>query len=461
MVFELAQDVEELASPARLMVIGVGGAGVNAVNRMIAAGLSEVDFVVVNTDNQVLARSAAPVKICIGKKLTRGLGAGGDPEIGQKAAEEDRDLIAQHLEGVDMLFITAGMGGGTGTGASPVIAKIAKEMDILTVAVVTKPLNFEGRKRLENAERGIEALKSIVDTLIVIPNERLLSIVERQTTFMEAFQKVDEILLHATQGISELITKPGYINLDFSDVRSILKDRGGDAIMGTGIATLEEGPVEAANRAITCPLLDDIQITGAKGVLVNVTGGPNLSLPEAADAVNLIVDRAGPDADVKFGVIIDEEMTDQVKVTVIAAGFQRKQKQVRVSPRSITERITQSRDIFSSNANYSSEYQEPRRREPEREVTYAARRYPEPARRQAAEPEYQPQYESRDNFAPTFVQADEALASEPQTQEPVVEEKVEPQPQAPQESSAGLLDFGPDDYDIPAFMRKKRKASNG
>ncbi|MCD6531229.1 cell division protein FtsZ [bacterium] len=448
MVFELAQDVEEqLASPARLMVIGVGGAGVNAVNRMIAAGLGEVDFVVVNTDNQVLARSAAPVKICIGKQLTRGLGAGGDPEIGQKAAEEDRDIIAEHLEGVDMLFITAGMGGGTGTGASPIIAKIAKEMDILTVAVVTKPFNFEGRKRLENAERGIENLKSIVDTLIVIPNEKLLSIVERQTTFIEAFQKADEVLLNATQGISELITKPGYINLDFSDVRSILKDRGGDAIMGTGIATLEEGPVEAANRAITCPLLDDIQITGAKGVLINVTGGPNLSLPDAADAANLISDRAGPDADIKFGVIIDEEMTDRVKVTVIAAGFQRKQRQVRATPRSIAERIAQPRqeDIFSSGYSES---------EPVRRQEVYARRYAEPAERRHRESYDAP----RENYSPTFISPGEPVETQPQSA-PVNEAPPEPE-SAPQESSAGLLDFSPDDYDVPAFMRK-RKASNG
>ena len=446
MVFELAEDVvEEFAAPARLMVIGVGGAGVNAVNRMIAAGLSGVDFVAVNTDQQVLARSAAPVKICIGTKLTRGLGAGGDPEVGQKAAEEDRDRIAEQLEGVDMLFITAGMGGGTGTGASPVIAKIAKEKDILTVAVVTKPFNFEGKRRLENAERGIEALKSIVDTLIVIPNEKLLSIVERETTFIEAFQKADEILLNATQGISELITKPGYINLDFSDVRSVLKESGGDAIMGTGVATLEEGPVEAAHRAITCPLLDDIQITGAKGVLINITGGPNLSMPEAAEAANLIAERAGSEADIKFGVIIDEEMTDQVKVTVIAAGFQRRQKQVRVSPRSLTERITQNQgDIFSSGY---------REREPQYQETYVPRRV---AERSYREPEPAP---ARDEFSPTFIHAPEQIVE--QTQREVPESRTAPQdaPSAPQESSAGLLDFGPNDYDVPAFMRRK-KASN-
>ncbi len=445
MVFELAQDVVELSSAARLMVMGAGGAGVNAVNRMIATGLPGVDFIVLNTDNQVLERSAAPIKLCIGKKLTKGLGAGGDPEIGKKAAEEDKDIIAEHLEGVDMLFITAGMGGGTGTGASPVIAKIAKEMGILTVAVVTKPFNFEGKTRFQYAEKGLDELKSVVDTLIVIPNERLLNLVDKDTSFEDSFRKADEVLFQATQGISELITKPGLINLDFSDVRSVLKERGGDALMGTGIASQEDGTVEAARRAISCPLLDNVSIAGAKGVLINITGGPNLSLADASDAATLIADQAGQDADTKFGVVIDEELQDQVKVTVIAAGFQKKQRMRRQHTQSsISQRFNQAMDIFSAEQQeddiYDSRYNRQRRDTELRDT-----------KRDNAE---NTDVEQIPEQKPIFISA----SSETQTKE---EQNNENRAKISDNDSksAGLLDFSPDDYEIPAFIRRKRASS--
>ncbi|RKZ32589.1 cell division protein FtsZ [bacterium] len=438
MVFELVQDVEvELGSAARLMVMGIGGAGVNAVNRMIATGLDGVDFVVLNTDNQVLERSAAPRKLCIGKKLTKGLGAGGDPEIGRKAAEEDKDVIAECLEDVDMVFLTAGMGGGTGTGASPIIAKLAKEMQILTVAVVTRPFNFEGKTRFENAERGIEELKAVVDTLIIIPNEKLLSLVERDTTFTDAFCRADEVLFQATQGISELITKPGLINLDFSDVSSVLKERGGDALMGTGIATPEEGPVEAAQKAIACPLLDNVSITGAKGVLINITGGPSLSLTEAAEAASLIAEQAGQEADTKFGVVIDEEMNEQVKVTVIAAGFQKKAKLKKAyTNSSISQRFAQAMDIFSTEGEIQKNTST-NRNEMESE----------------SEAEYKPATHNRENVhAPTFIPSDkenESIIPEPN-------QESEAEINAKESTSSGLLDFSPDDYEVPAFIRKNK-----
>jgi len=449
MVFELAQDVVELSSAARLMVMGTGGAGVNAVNRMIATGLPCVDFIVLNTDNQVLERSAAPIKLCIGKKLTKGLGAGGDPEIGKKAAEEDKDIIAEQLDGVDMLFITAGMGGGTGTGASPVVAKLAKEMGILTVAVVTRPFNFEGKTRFEYAEKGLDELKGVVDTLIVIPNEKLLSLVEKETSFEDSFKKADEVLFQATQGISELITKPGLINLDFSDVRSVLRERGGDALMGTGIASQEDGTVEAARRAISCPLLDNVSISGAKGVLINITGGLNLSLVDASEAATLIAEQAGHDADTKFGVVIDEELQDQVKVTVIAAGFQKKQKMRRQqhSQSSISQRFNKSMDIFSAEKQeddtYHRNYDRQKRNNETRNINENHFENIEPM-----------QTESIPEREPTFVTASANMPAREHRNEQRIDN-----PENENSKSAGLLDFSPDDYEIPAFIRRKKASS--
>ncbi len=305
---------------ARLKVIGVGGGGGNAVNRMIAAGIKGVEFLVVNTDVQAMRASAASVKIQIGAKLTKGLGAGANPEIGKQAALEDTDRILEALSGADMIFITTGMGGGTGTGAAPIIASLAAELGALTVAVVTKPFNFEGKRRRVQAEQGIRALRDTVDTLITIPNERLLNFVERATSLGEAFKIADDILRQAVQGISDLITVPGEINLDFADVRTIMHGMG-MALMGTGVSSGEHRAVEAAQRAISSPLLEEASIEGAKGVLINVTGGSDMTLFEVHEAASIIQEAADEEANIIFGTVIDPKMKDEVKVTVIATGF--------------------------------------------------------------------------------------------------------------------------------------------
>ncbi|MFH1312868.1 MAG: cell division protein FtsZ [Candidatus Eisenbacteria bacterium] len=305
---------------ARMKVIGVGGAGNNAVNRMIFSNLQGVEFVAVNTDCQALTKSSAGTKIQIGSRITKGLGSGGDPDIGRRAAEEDRDVMSEVVDGADMVFITAGMGGGTGTGASPVVAEIAKGSGALTVAIVTKPFAFEGRRRMEQAQEGINELKRQVDTVIGIPNQKLLQVVAKDTPLLDAFALADEILLKATRGISDLITIPGEINLDFADVRTIMSEMG-DAIMGTGSASGDDRAKEAANRALRSPLLDDVSIAGAKGLLINVTGGPLMSLSEISDAANTIYDAAGSEANVIFGTAIDETLNDEIRVTVIATGI--------------------------------------------------------------------------------------------------------------------------------------------
>jgi len=304
---------------ARIKVIGVGGGGQNAVNRMIEAGLQGVEFAALNTDAQALMMSNAPTKLQIGAKLTRGLGAGSNPEIGQKAAEESREEIRQLLEGADMVFITAGMGGGTGTGGTPVVAEIAREVSALTVGVVTKPFSFEGRRRQQQAEQGIEALRDKVDTLIVIPNDRLLQVAEKKTSILEAFRLADDVLRQGVQGISDLITVPGLINLDFADVRTIMANAG-SALMGIGVASGEERAIKAAKMAISSPLLE-ASIEGARGILLNITGSSNLGLFEVNDAAEIIAEAADPEANIIFGAVIDESLRDEVRVTVIATGF--------------------------------------------------------------------------------------------------------------------------------------------
>ena len=307
-------------SPAKIKVIGVGGGGSNAVNRMIAAQLRSIDFIAANTDVQALRRSLAPTKLQLGQGLTRGLGAGGNPEIGRKSALEDTEGILELLDGADMVFITAGLGGGTGTGAAPILASLAAEIGALVVAVVTKPFGFEGRRRLQLAERGVEELRNTVDTLITIPNERLLSFVDRGTPLAEAFLIADDVLRQAVQGISDLITMPGEINVDFADVKSIMTGMG-MALMGTGIAKGENRALEAAQRAISSPLLEETSIEGARGVLINIAGGRDLTLHEVAEAARIISDAVDPDANIISGMVIDESMGDEMKVTVIATGF--------------------------------------------------------------------------------------------------------------------------------------------
>ncbi|WJP98586.1 cell division protein FtsZ [Macrococcus bovicus] len=315
-MLEFEQGFNHLAT---LKVIGVGGGGNNAVNRMIEHGMNNVEFIAINTDGQALNLSKASSKIQIGEKLTRGLGAGANPEIGKKAAEESREQIEDAIQGADMVFVTAGMGGGTGTGAAPVVAKIAKEMGALTVGVVTRPFSFEGRKRQTQAAAGVEAMKAAVDTLIVIPNDRLLDIVDKSTPMMEAFKEADNVLRQGVQGISDLIAVSGEVNLDFADVKTIMSNQG-SALMGIGVASGENRAMEAAKKAISSPLLET-SIVGAQGVLMNITGGESLSLFEAQEAANIVQDAADEDVNMIFGTVINPELQDEIVVTVIATGF--------------------------------------------------------------------------------------------------------------------------------------------
>ncbi len=308
--------VEQVAD---IKVVGVGGGGSNAVNRMIEAGLPGVEFIATNTDAQALVISDAKIRIQIGDKLTKGLGAGANHEVGKKAADEDRDKIAEAINGADMVFITAGMGGGTGTGASPVIAEVAKELGALTVAVVTKPFSFEGRKRMATAEIGIKNLREKVDSLIIIPNDRLLQVADSDTSILEGFKKADDVLRQGVQGITDLITVPGLINLDFADVKTIMAGSG-SALMGIGRANGENRAVHAAQEAISSPLLE-ATISGATGLLINITGGPNLGILEVNQASEIIAEAADPDAEIIFGTAINQDMKDEIKVVVIATGF--------------------------------------------------------------------------------------------------------------------------------------------
>ncbi|GBD28700.1 Cell division protein FtsZ [bacterium HR31] len=312
----LDRDLRRFAS---IKVVGVGGAGSNAVNRMIAAGLRGVEFIAINTDVQALALSQAERKIHIGAKLTRGLGAGGNPEVGRQAAEETKDELYDALEGADMVFVTAGMGGGTGTGGAPVVARIAREQGALTIGVVTKPFSFEGRRRAAAAEEGIRNLKEQVNTLITIPNDRLLQLVDRSVSMIEAFRVADDVLRQGVQGIADLITVPGLINLDFADVRTVMAEAG-SALIGIGVASGEDRAVRAARTAISSPLLET-SMDGARGVLLNVTGGLDLGLVEVNEAAQIIAEAADPDANIIFGAVIDEGLRDEVRITVIATGF--------------------------------------------------------------------------------------------------------------------------------------------
>ena len=315
------QRAPELENIACIRVVGVGGGGCNAVNRMIAEGISGVDFIAVNTDNQALLLSDAPVRVRVGEKLTRGLGAGGNPEQGEKAAEESVEDLYEVLKGSDMVFITAGMGGGTGTGAAPVVARVAREQGALTIGVVTRPFLFEGSKRSTSAEQGIERLKEHVDTLIVIPNDRLLELTDKRVSLAESFNMADDVLRQGIQGISELITIPGLINLDFADVKTIMSE-GGAALMAVGYGDGDDRARQAAEQAISSRLLD-VTIDGARGILFNVTGGPSMSLYDVNQAAAIIRETAHPDANMIFGAVIDENMGDKMRITVIATGFDR------------------------------------------------------------------------------------------------------------------------------------------
>lgn len=316
-MFEFDESIDQTA---KIKVIGVGGGGNNAVNTMIMADLEGVDFVAANTDAQALRKSQAPVKLQIGGKLTKGLGAGANPEVGRDAAQEDRARLGEILEGADMVFIAAGLGGGTGTGAAPVIAEVAKEQGALTVAVVTKPFSREGKQRMKKAIHGIDSLKGVVDSLIVIPNDRLLGLSGKNTSILDAFKPSDDVLRQAVQGISELITTSGLINVDFADVKAVMSERG-MAMMGIGLAEGERRAAEAAQKAISSPLLEDIDISGAKGVLVNITASSNMTMEEFDEASSIIHDKVHEDANIIIGLVINEEMGDRIKITAIATGF--------------------------------------------------------------------------------------------------------------------------------------------
>ncbi len=388
-MLEFDMDTEQFA---HIKVVGVGGGGNNAVNRMIEANLQGVQFIAINTDKQALYNSKAEYKIQIGEKLTRGLGAGANPEIGSKAAEESRDDVYQALQGADMVFVTAGMGGGTGTGAAPIVAQIAKEMGILTVGVVTKPFTFEGRRRMLHADKGIEELRKRVDTLVTIPNDRLLQVVEKRTSIVDAFKIADDVLRQGVQGISDLIAIPGLVNLDFADVKTIMHERG-LAHMGVGRASGENRAVEAAKQAIHSPLLETT-INGAKGVLLNITGGPSLGLYEINEAAAIVQEAADFEANIIFGAVIDESLKDEIRITVIATGFE------------------DGVDLALQNAQQMPQYVSP----------------------------YSPQ------------QVVQATPPPVQVVEPKVEVVV-PEPVIAEEA-AELLDAT--EYDIPTFLRKKR-----
>ena len=320
-------ELDDAVQAAKIKVIGLGGGGGNAVSRMMAAQFTGVDFIVANTDMQALRNSPAPVKVQLGAKLTQGLGAGSNPDVGRNAALEDPETITRLLEGADMVFITAGLGGGTGTGSAPVVASLARDLGILTIAVVTKPFTFEGRKRMLQAEAGLDALRSVVDTLITIPNQRLLSVVDRGTPLLEAFRVADTVLQQAVQGISDLILVPGLVNLDFADVRTIMSGMG-MAMMGTGIGRGANRALDAAQKAVASPLLDDTSIEGAKGILINFTGGHDLSIHEVEEAARIVQEAAHEEANIIFGAVLDPSLEDEVRMTVIATGFSEKKPQL-------------------------------------------------------------------------------------------------------------------------------------
>ena len=444
-------------APAKIKVIGVGGGGGNAVNRMIAAGVRGIEFISANTDVQSLRRSEAALRLQLGHGLTRGLGAGGDPEIGRKSALEDTERILEILDGADMVFITAGLGGGTGTGAAPILASLAAEIGALTVAIVTKPFGFEGRRRQYLAERGVEELRNAVDTLITIPNERLLSFVDRGTPLTEAFKIADDVLRQAVQGISDLITVPGEINVDFADVKSIMTGMG-MALMGTGIAKGENRAIEAAQRAISSPLLEETSIEGARGVLINIAGGHDLTLHEVAEAARIISEAVDPEANIISGMVIDPEMTDDMKVTVIATGFNSGAPREEMEPRERErdrehgrQRTREDRDVGPSHHERETRRESaPRLDTPKSPAVLAREEAP------AREP-------ARSSAPPRDVRPVAPYAPQPMDE---AEPEVEEQEEVPfyrkvlahhQQDQGG---YGPnwssvDDYDIPTVLRKQ------
>jgi cell division protein FtsZ len=437
---------------AVIKVVGVGGGGSNAVERMIAEGMGGVEFIAVNTDRQALERSSARTRVRIGEKLTRGLGAGGKPEIGQKAAEESLDELYESLRGADMVFITCGMGGGTGTGAAPVVAQVAKELGALTIGVVTRPFGFEGARRNMSAESGIEDLKTRVDTLIVIPNDRLLQIMDKKTPLNESFRMADDVLRQGIQGISEVITVPGLINLDFADVRAIMSE-GGAALMAVGVASGDDRARKAAEMAVSSNLLD-VTIDGARGILFNVTGGPDMSLFEVNEAAAIIKETAHPDVQLIFGAVIDENMRDQIRITVIATGFER---QSSLGARQNAQ--TQNRPA----ADWRGAQMPSRNQQPAAGARPAATGG---ENRDYARDPYGNNRETREEREPLAQRPREITPppaptprETPPPAAPPAREAREAQPRETRNQPPATNPYGTDDLDIPTFLRKGNKRS--
>ena len=465
------------AGGANIKVIGVGGGGGNAINTMISEGLDGVEFIAANTDLQALDRNLAPIKLQLGNNLTKGLGAGANPEIGRNAALEDQMRLAEVLAGADMVFVTAGMGGGTGTGAAPVIAQVAREQGALTVGVMTKPFMFEGSRRRRSAEFGLEQLQESVDTLITIPNQRLLAIAGENMSIIDAFRRADEVLLHAVQGITDLITIGGYVNVDFADVKTIMSNMG-MALMGTGRASGPSRAREAAEMAISSPLLEDVSIHGATGILLNVTGGPDLALMEINEASTLIQEAAHEDANIIFGAVIDEDMRDEIKITVIATGFDRAQPEVQPAYQAQAQVPQQQFQPATHHHPVQNHPHYVHPQQPQQPQQPVAAQPPRPAQPAPAQPWAAPSEWGYQPTAPAPAQAQAPRPSAPQTQ-PV---QAQPAPTATVSAAAsagqngarrphvhtpstgarrgGLSPMEEDELAIPTFLRNTKNSSN-
>jgi len=430
-MFELGEDMRR---SAYIKVIGVGGGGGNAINTMVEAGVVGVEFIAANTDRQSLEKSLAPNKLQLGTGLTRGLGAGANPRVGREAAEEDRDAIRDALIGADMVFITCGMGGGTGTGAAPVIAQISKELGALTVAVVTKPFQFEGKQRMRQAEEGLEELRRCVDTIITIPNQRLLGVIDKRTPFKQAFSIVDDVLRQAVQGISDVIMMDGYINLDFADVKTVMSSMG-RAVMGIGSARGENRAVEAAQKAISSPLLEEGSIDGARGVLINITGGPDLAMTEIIEASTIIQEAADPEANIIFGSVINEQMEDDVFVTVIATGF---------DPPAMTQTMRLDDIMMPKQTRHEPVRQEPIRHEPVRH---------EPVRQEQA---FMPRAVNQSSDVAEIAVGEEKILGKPANLQRLMDKPAYLRKVAGLEFKNESLGIDSDDeLDVPTFLRRQ------
>lgn len=420
----------EREGAARIKVFGIGGGGGNAVNNMISSALQGVSFIAANTDVQALKDAQAETQIQLGEKLTKGLGAGADPEVGRDAAQESLEQIQSQLEGVDMVFVTAGMGGGTGTGAAPVIAKAAKDMGALTVAVVTKPFYFEGKRRQQQADKGIKALQEVVDSIITIPNDRLLSLASKKATFLEMLQKADEVLFYAVKGISDLIMVHGMINLDFADVKSVMSEMG-LAMMGTGISQGEGRAREAAMKAITSPLLEDVTIDGAKGVLINVTAGPDLTIDEVSEAANIIYEAAHEDAQIYFGTVFGREASEELRITVIATGIEE------------PEQVEETKGNISQLLNLKKQKQQ-QPEQPAQQVQQGSGAEKQGAQQQKIRRPHVPE-DAEDLSVPTYLRHKNGRQQGGQQQ---------PQNNSPQPGEEEFI-FDEEEFEIPSFIRKQ------